>query len=41
MRFGILTLQPHINYGGILQTYALQTVLDRMGHNVQIFDSPL
>lgn len=32
MRIGILTLPLHNNYGGILQAYALQTVLERMGH---------
>lgn len=32
MRIGILTLPLHTNYGGILQTYALQTLLKRMGH---------
>lgn len=36
MRIGILTLPLHTNYGGILQAYALQTVLERMGHNVAI-----
>ena len=34
MRIGILTLPLHTNYGGILQAYALQTVLERMGHKV-------
>ena len=34
MRIGILTLPLHTNYGGILQAYALQTVLERMGHEV-------
>lgn len=34
MRIGILTLPLHTNYGGILQAYALQTVLERMGHQV-------
>lgn len=32
MKIGILTLPLHANYGGILQAYALQTVLERMGH---------
>ena len=32
MKIGILTLPLHTNYGGILQAYALQTVLERMGH---------
>lgn len=34
MRIGILSLPLYINYGGILQTYALQTVLERLGHEV-------
>ncbi len=40
MRIGILTLPPHTNYGGILQAYALQTILERMGHEVRIIYSP-
>ena len=36
MRIAILTLPLHINYGGILQAYALQTVLERMGHKVTV-----
>lgn len=36
MRIGILTLPLNTNYGGILQAYALQTVLERMGHEVWI-----
>ena len=40
MRIGILTLPLHTNYGGILQAYALQTVLERMGHQVVVFDKP-
>lgn len=36
MRIAIITLPLHINYGGILQAYALQTVLERMGHTVEI-----
>ena len=39
MKIGILTLPLHTNYGGILQAYALQTVLERMGHNVVVFDT--
>lgn len=35
MKIGILTLPLHTNYGGILQTYALQTVLERMGHETR------
>ena len=38
MRIGILTLPLHTNYGGILQAYALQTVLERMGHEVTLID---
>ena len=38
MRIGILTLSLHTNYGGILQAYALQTILERMGHEVVVFD---
>ena len=41
MRIGILTLPLHTNYGGILQAYALQTVLARMGHEVVIIDEPI
>lgn len=40
MRIGILTLPLHTNYGGILQAYALQTVLERKGHKVVVFDTP-
>ena len=36
MRIGILTLPLHTNYGGILQAYALQTVLERMGHEAWV-----
>ena len=36
MKIGILTLPLHTNYGGILQAYALQTVLERMGHDVKV-----
>lgn len=35
MKIAILTLPLHTNYGGILQAYALQTVLERMGHTVE------
>ena len=38
MRIAILTLPLHTNYGGILQAYALQTVLERMGHQVIVFN---
>lgn len=39
MKIGILTLPLHTNYGGILQAYALQTVLKKMGHEVVVFDN--
>ncbi len=39
MRIGILTLPLHFNYGGILQAYALQTILENMGHDVVVFDT--
>lgn len=35
MRIGIVTLPLHTNYGGILQAYALQKVLEDMGHKVE------
>lgn len=34
MKIGILTQPLHSNYGGLLQNYALQTILKRMGHEV-------
>lgn len=36
MKIGILTLPLYINYGGILQAYALQTILERQGHVVEV-----
>lgn len=33
MKIGILTQPLYCNYGGLLQCYALQTVLKRMGHD--------
>lgn len=36
MKIGILTLPLHVNYGGILQAFALQTVLENMGHEVKV-----
>lgn len=38
MKIAILTLPLHTNYGGILQAYALQTVLERMGHEVKVLN---
>ena len=39
MRIAIITLPLHINFGGIMQAYALQTVLVRMGHQVDVLDT--
>ena len=36
MKIGILTQPLRTNYGGLLQAYALQIVLKRMGHEVVI-----
>ena len=41
MRVAILTLPLHINFGGILQCYALQTVLERMEHEVFVLNTDL
>ena len=35
-KIAIVTLQPHTNYGGLLQAYALQTLLERRGNQVEI-----
>lgn len=40
MKIGVLTLTLHTNYGGILQAFALQTVLERMGHKVEVLNRP-
>ena len=36
MKIAILTTSSRTNYGGILQCYVLQTVLRRMGHEVEV-----
>ncbi|MCQ2123219.1 MAG: polysaccharide pyruvyl transferase family protein [Fibrobacter sp.] len=41
MRIAIVTIPPRLNFGGILQAYALQHVLERMGHRITIIDKPL
>ena len=33
MKIGILTQPLQLNYGGLLQNYALQQTLIRLGHN--------
>lgn len=38
MKIGVITLPLNHNYGGILQAFALQTVLKRMGHDVTLLD---
>lgn len=38
MKVGILTLPLNTNYGGILQAFALQTVLENMGHDVCVLE---
>lgn len=40
MRIGVLTLPLHNNFGGILQAYALQKVLNNLGHNAELIDKP-
>ncbi len=41
MKIGILTLSLKNNYGGILQAWALQTYLERIGHQVEVLNTPL
>lgn len=38
MKVGILTFHRAHNYGAVLQCYALQETLKRMGHQVQVID---
>lgn len=38
MKVGILTFHRAHNYGAVLQCYALQEILKRMGHDVQVID---
>ena len=38
MRVGILTLHSQTNYGGVLQAYALQETIRRLGHEVFVID---
>ena len=38
MKVAILTQPLHSNYGGLLQNYALQSVLKEMGHDVITID---
>ena len=41
MRIGIITLNSHANYGGILQAYALAKVLADLGHNPKVIYLPV
>lgn len=41
MKVGILTFHSQLNYGGVLQCWALQTVLEQMGHEVVVIDRRL
>lgn len=41
MKIGILTQPLHNNYGGLLQAYALQFILKRMGHKAWTVDIPM
>ena len=38
MRLAIISLPLHVNYGGILQSYALKKELESMGHEVVVID---
>tara|TARA_R110002020_G_scaffold185352_2_gene382909 strand:+ start:789 stop:1946 length:1158 start_codon:yes stop_codon:yes gene_type:complete len=40
MKIGILTQPLHVNYGGLLQNFALQKVLKDRGHDVWTVDLP-
>ena len=38
MKVGILTFHSQLNYGGVLQCWALQTALEKLGHEVVVVD---
>ena len=38
MKIGILTFHSQLNYGGVLQCWALQTALEKLGHEVVVVD---
>ena len=38
MKIAVVTLPLHVNYGGLLQAYALKSVLEGMGHEVDVLD---
>lgn len=38
MKIGILTQPLQFNYGGLVQAFALQTILEQMGHDVEVLN---
>lgn len=38
MKIGILTFHSQLNYGGVLQCWALQTALEELGHEAVVID---
>lgn len=38
MKIGILTITPNIGFGGIMQAYALKTILESLSNDVQIIN---
>lgn len=40
MKIAVLTLPFRTNYGQILQGFAMQTILTRLGHEVELLDDP-
>ncbi|WP_026659651.1 polysaccharide pyruvyl transferase family protein [Butyrivibrio sp. AC2005] len=38
MKIGIITFHRAVNYGAVLQAYALQHILEKMGNDVEIID---
>ncbi|MFT8340693.1 polysaccharide pyruvyl transferase family protein [Clostridium beijerinckii] len=38
MKVGVITFQQSNNYGAILQSYALQTVINKLGHEGELID---
>lgn len=38
LNIGIITIHRSYNYGSILQTFAIQYVLESMGHKVEVID---
>ena len=38
MKIAVITLHRIVNYGSVLQTYATQKILEKLGHQVEIID---